>query len=203
ACSGIGTAASMARSAALERGASVGDWANAADAETVKKVAATAIRTRSKPVRRFESCRISHPLGEAIPALGQVRFHSSQLRQPRHRRSLGTSARQSARNGSRRWRQRDDFKADGTHEHYTHTIPAPSAAHRTSRQTDRNIACLQRGRWRGDCFSWVCHRTATVQCSGDVVSAGSASSTAISSSLRYNVERPIFSRRATSDIWPR
>jgi hypothetical protein len=49
--SGRGTAASIASSAGVAR---LGPWASAEVADTVRKVAATAIRTRSNPPRLFE-----------------------------------------------------------------------------------------------------------------------------------------------------
>ena len=66
--SGRGTAASIASSAALARG--VVDWAASAEvADTVRKVAATAISTRSNPARFVEQSRIvTPPLGETAPA---------------------------------------------------------------------------------------------------------------------------------------
>src|SRR5205807_1216083 len=66
--SGRGTAASIASSAALARG--VVDWAASAEvADTVRKVAATAINTRSNPARFVEQSRIvTPPLGETAPA---------------------------------------------------------------------------------------------------------------------------------------
>src|SRR5215218_7526076 len=66
--SGRGTAASIASSAALARG--VVDWAASAEvADTVRKVAATAISTRSNPARDVEQSRIiTPPLGDTAPA---------------------------------------------------------------------------------------------------------------------------------------
>jgi len=55
---GTGIAASIASSAAL-RGAE--DWASAEVADTVRKVAATAISTRSNPARPIELSRIVTP----------------------------------------------------------------------------------------------------------------------------------------------
>src|SRR6266436_1073319 len=63
--SGRGIAASIASSAALRAGSA---WASAEVADTVRKVAATAISTRSNPARFFERSRIVTPLGEAAPA---------------------------------------------------------------------------------------------------------------------------------------
>ena len=45
--------------------------ASAEVADTVRKVAATAIRTRSNPARFFEQSRISHPLGRNCPGMEQ------------------------------------------------------------------------------------------------------------------------------------
>jgi hypothetical protein len=59
--SGFGIAASMASSAAPLRGASL--WASADVAETARKVAATAISTRSNPPREFTVSRIVAFLG--------------------------------------------------------------------------------------------------------------------------------------------
>src|SRR4029077_12163326 len=58
--SGRGIAASIASSAALLRDGSA--WAIAEVAETVRNVAATAIRTRSNPPRLFKQSRIVTPL---------------------------------------------------------------------------------------------------------------------------------------------
>jgi hypothetical protein len=58
--SGRGTAASMASSAAVLR---EGSCANAEVADIVRKVAATAIKTRSNPPRLFKQTRIITPLG--------------------------------------------------------------------------------------------------------------------------------------------
>src|SRR5580704_10326758 len=60
--SGRGTAASIASSAALFRGGSL--WASAEVADTVRKVAATAISTRSNPARFFRQSRIVTPLAK-------------------------------------------------------------------------------------------------------------------------------------------
>jgi hypothetical protein len=72
--SGRGIAASIASSAALLRAGWLG--ANAEAADTVRKVAATVINTRSNPARFFNRSRILTPLGE-LPwhgtALGIVR----------------------------------------------------------------------------------------------------------------------------------
>src|SRR4029079_17553622 len=54
--SGRGTAASIASSAGLVRGPSL--WASAEVADTARKVAATAISTRSNPARLLEQSRI-------------------------------------------------------------------------------------------------------------------------------------------------
>jgi len=64
--SGRGIAASIASSAALERGVSC---ASAEVADTVRKLAATAIRTRSNPRRLFEQSRIITPPGWNRPGL--------------------------------------------------------------------------------------------------------------------------------------
>src|SRR3954463_7181226 len=79
--SGRGTAASIASSAALARG--VVDWAASAEvADTVRKVAATAIKTRSNPARLVEQSRIVTPPWAKLPRHGTVvRYHSSQLAQ--------------------------------------------------------------------------------------------------------------------------
>src|SRR5258707_8857570 len=66
--SGRGIAASIASSAALRAGSA---WASAEVADTVRKVAATAISTRSNPARFFERSRIVTPLGETAPAWKQ------------------------------------------------------------------------------------------------------------------------------------
>src|ERR1700679_684257 len=67
--SGRGTAASIASSAALLRSGSL--WASAEVAVTVRKVAATAISTRSNPARLFEQSRIIIPLRRNCPAMEQ------------------------------------------------------------------------------------------------------------------------------------
>src|SRR5258705_8892730 len=76
--SGRGTAASIASSAALARG--VGDWAARAEgADTVRKVAATAISTRSNPARFVEQSRIVTPPWAKLPRHGTVvRYRWSQ-----------------------------------------------------------------------------------------------------------------------------
>ena len=68
--SGRGTAASIASSAALARG--VVDWAASAEvADTVRKVAATAISTRSNPARFVEQSRIVTPPWANCPGMEQ------------------------------------------------------------------------------------------------------------------------------------
>src|SRR6478609_8947500 len=82
--SGRGIAASIASSAALARGAS--PCATAAVADTVRKVAATAISTRSNPPRFFTQSRIPAPLGRICPGMEQLLVLSVQLwlkRRPR------------------------------------------------------------------------------------------------------------------------
>ncbi len=74
--SGRGIAASIASSAALRAGSA---WASAEVADTVRKVAATAISTRSNPARFFEQSRIVTPLGEAAPAWNSSWYRPSQL----------------------------------------------------------------------------------------------------------------------------
>src|SRR6267143_534777 len=74
--SGRGIAASIASSAALRAGSA---WASAEVADTVRKVAATAISTRSNPARFFERSRIVTPLGEAAPAWNSSWHRPSQL----------------------------------------------------------------------------------------------------------------------------
>jgi hypothetical protein len=59
--SGFGTAASMASSAGSLRCVSL--WARAELADTVRKVAATVISTRSNPPREFTESRIVAFLG--------------------------------------------------------------------------------------------------------------------------------------------
>jgi hypothetical protein len=68
--SGRGIAASIASSAALLRAGPA--WANAEVADTVRKVAATAISTRSYPARFVERSRIVTPLGRNCPGIGTV-----------------------------------------------------------------------------------------------------------------------------------
>src|SRR5205823_4012939 len=68
--SGRGIAASIASSAALLRTGS--PWANAELAETARKIAATAISTRSSPARFFEQSRIVTPLGRNCPGWEQL-----------------------------------------------------------------------------------------------------------------------------------
>src|SRR6202040_1656490 len=75
--SGRGTAASMASSAALLRAGSA--WANAEVADTVRKVAATAINTRSNPARLFKRSRIVTPLGRNCSGMEQFSVSSAQL----------------------------------------------------------------------------------------------------------------------------
>src|SRR5882672_3447811 len=78
--SGRGTAASIASSAALARGAV--DWAASAEvADIVRKVAATAISTRSNPARFVEQSRIVTPPWAKLPRHGTVvRYHCHGLR---------------------------------------------------------------------------------------------------------------------------
>jgi hypothetical protein len=66
--SGRGIAASIASSAALLRRPA---WAKSEVADTVRKVAATAISTRSYPARFFERSRIVAPLGRNCPGMEQ------------------------------------------------------------------------------------------------------------------------------------
>ena len=68
--SGRGIAASIASSAALLRAGSV--CASAEVADTVRKVAATAISTRSNPARFFEQSRIVTPLGRNCSGMEQL-----------------------------------------------------------------------------------------------------------------------------------
>ena len=75
--SGRGIAASIASSAALLRAGSV--CANAEVADTVRKVAATAISTRSNPARFFKQSRIVTPLGRNCPGMEQFLLSSVQL----------------------------------------------------------------------------------------------------------------------------
>src|SRR5262249_13887496 len=71
--SGRGTAASIASSAGVAR---EGSCAIAEVADTVRKVAATAIRTRSNPPRLFRQSRIVAPLGWlSCPGVGQIEHH--------------------------------------------------------------------------------------------------------------------------------
>src|SRR5882762_3519818 len=75
--SGRGIAASIASSAALLRGGAV--WASAEVTDTVRKVAATAISTRSNPARFFEQSRIVAPLARNCPGMEQFLISSAQL----------------------------------------------------------------------------------------------------------------------------
>src|SRR4051812_26966791 len=86
--SGRGTAASIASSAALARG--VVDWAARAEvADTVRKVAATAISTRSNPARFVEQSRIVTPPWAKLPRHGTVaRYRWSQLAREAPARSV-------------------------------------------------------------------------------------------------------------------
>src|SRR5829696_5212582 len=86
--SGRGTAASIASSAALARG--VVDWAASAEvADTVRKVAATAISTRSNPARFVEQSRIVTPPWAKLPRHGTVvRYRSSRLAREAPARSV-------------------------------------------------------------------------------------------------------------------
>src|SRR3954452_1003202 len=86
--SGRGTAASIASSAALARG--VVDWAASAEvADTVRKVAATAISTRSNPARFVEQSRIVTPPWAKLPRHGTVvRYRWSQLAREAPARSV-------------------------------------------------------------------------------------------------------------------
>src|SRR6267143_1608704 len=67
--SGRGIAASIASSAALRAGSA---WANAEVADTVRKVAATAINTRSNPARLFKRSRIVTTPWAKLPRHGTV-----------------------------------------------------------------------------------------------------------------------------------
>src|SRR5438132_2089670 len=89
--SGRGTAASIASSAALARG--VVDWAASAEvADTVRKVAATAISTRSNPARFVEQSRIVTPPWAKLPRHGTVvRYRSSRLAREAPARSVSQS----------------------------------------------------------------------------------------------------------------
>ena len=77
--SGRGIAASIASSAALLRAGLA--CASAEVADTVRKVAATAIRTRSNPARLVEQSRIVTPLGETAPSWNSpcIVYRPSQL----------------------------------------------------------------------------------------------------------------------------
>ena len=75
--SGRGIAASIASSAALLRAGS--DWANAEVADTVRKVAAKAISTRSNPARFFKRSRIVTPLGRNCSGMEQFSVSSAAL----------------------------------------------------------------------------------------------------------------------------
>jgi hypothetical protein len=72
--SGRGIAASIASSAALDRGGSLCAIADVAD--TARKLAATAISTRSNPPRLFRQSRIITPLWVNCPGNGQFRLSS-------------------------------------------------------------------------------------------------------------------------------
>src|SRR5437763_15516238 len=92
---GRGTAASVASSAALVRGVSLCP-ASADVADTARKVAATAIRTRSNPARLVEQSRIVTPPWAELPRHGTVlRSRSSQAcaKAPALVASIGTPAR--------------------------------------------------------------------------------------------------------------
>src|SRR5260221_8412937 len=75
--SGRGIAASIASSAALLRAGSA--CASAEVADTVRKVAATAINTRSNPARFFRQSRIVTPLGRNCPGMEQLSVSSVRL----------------------------------------------------------------------------------------------------------------------------
>src|ERR1700727_1452654 len=77
--SGRGTAASIASSAAELRGVSF--CANAELADTVRKVAATVIKTRSYPARFFQQSRIIHTPWVSCPALEQPWFVRQSFRE--------------------------------------------------------------------------------------------------------------------------
>src|SRR3954447_16839256 len=147
--SGRGTAASIASSAALARG--VVDWAASAEvADTVRKVAATAISTRSNPARFVEQSRIVPPPWAKLPRHGTVvRYRSSRLA----RESAGSIGSQSYACTPRFKRRR-----------YICPSHAASAMRDNSRQTDLKLPVYISGRMflpRSPPF--VCHRQATVR----------------------------------------
>src|SRR4051812_40655849 len=86
--SGRGIAASIASSAALVRGGSLTP-ASAEVADTARKVAATAISTRSNPARLVETSRIITPPWAELPRHGTVLVdRSSQLARMRRLQSV-------------------------------------------------------------------------------------------------------------------
>src|SRR5712672_1936694 len=117
--SGRGTAASIASSAALLRAGLA--WASAEVADTARKVAATAISTRSNPARLVEQSRIVTPPWAELPRHGTVlRYRLFQLARKRRPQSL-----QSVRLHTRFKRRR-----------YRCPFHAASAMRGNSRQTD-------------------------------------------------------------------
>src|SRR5215212_5444751 len=133
--SGRGTAASIASSAALARG--VVDWAaNAEVADTVRKVAATAISTRSNPARDVEQSRIVTPPWAKLPRHGTVvRYRSSRLAREAPARSVSQSYACTLRFKRRR---------------YICPSHAASAMRDNSRQTDlKPPVCIR--------VAWFCH----------------------------------------------
>jgi hypothetical protein len=88
--SGRGIAASIASSAALLRG--VSPCARAEVADTVRKVAATAISTRSNPPRVFTQSRIVASLGCSVPPWNSVGCRPSASAQARLVRLVGLHA---------------------------------------------------------------------------------------------------------------
>ena len=146
--SGRGTAASIASSAALARG--VVDWAASAEvADTVRKVAATAISTRSNPARFVEQSRIVTPPWAKLPRHGTVvRYRSSRLAREAPARSVSQSYACTPRFKRRR---------------YMCPSHAASAMRDTHDKLTSNYPFASGRMFLPRAPPFVCHRQATVQ----------------------------------------
>ena len=155
--SGRGIAASIASSAALLRAGPA--CANAEVADTVRKVAATAISTRSNPARLVERSRIVTPLGRNCPGIGTVLDNLGTAVVPYSFAKAPACCSNSHASTS------DLFMYACTQRFIRRRMrpaDAASATRGNSRQTDFKVP-LQRMRLLPRSVPFVCHRQATVQ----------------------------------------
>jgi hypothetical protein len=150
--SGIGTAASMADWAAVLRGMSL--CASADVADTVRKVAATAIRTRSNPPREFTQSRIVAFPRMICSVVDTASVSSASFRSSAGVESCGTLLRNNSRQTITQASLRQPVPHEATHDKLTRGETLGQTLCQTLGHT--NAAFLPWG------FSFVCHLKATV-----------------------------------------